>query len=398
MDAADEAHTIGNQVRQVRKSRRKSLRVVAGLTGISTTKLWRIEHGQYVPNLVEIAVLAKALQSTPSKLTRLPVPAPANGRTDAAEHAIELALSAVSQDLPGGQVLPAEVLQSRVLATVDALCRCDQNHAVSTALPGLIRDLHTSIAAGHDVGELLPLVALLHTQVTVPWLRLAGAPLGLCRLALALGQRAAQDHDTPAPLGLVAVSSARVAMAQGSLDLAQASLDAVTVPTTTPELMQLAGFGALRASLVAAAGNRQADTDAALEYAAELAESIGEGNAYGLGFGPAAVGFFRMAGLVEATDYQGAVRIAQSLTPDAHAYPSSRAFYWVYYARALARVRRRREDAVRALLRAESISPQSVLRNPITRELIPELLARVPRDSPAGRELVELAYRAHLPV
>lgn len=398
MDAADEARTIGKRVRQVRESRRKTLRVLAGLAGMSTTRLWRIEHGEYAPNLVEISALAEALQIAPSKLTRLPVPAPANGHTDAAEYALELALSAVSQDLPGGQVLPVAVLRSRVLATVDALCRCDQNHAVSTALSGLIRDLHSSIAAGRDVGELLPLAVLLHTQVTVPWLRLAGAPLALCTLALALARRAAQDHDSAAPLGLVAVSSARVALAQGSLDLAQASLNAITVPTTTPELMQVAGFAALRASVVAAVDNRQADTGAALEYAAELAERTGEGNAYGLGFGPLNVGLYRMSGLVEAGDYEQAVLIAESLNPEAHVNRSRHTDYWADYGRALARVRGRREHAVMALRRAELISPHRVLRDSITRGVIAELLPRVPRDSSAGRELVEMAYRARLPM
>lgn len=87
------------------------------------------------------------------------------------------------------------------MTTVAALCHCDQNRMVSTVLAGLIRDLHTSIASGREAAELLPLAALLHTQVTVPWLRLVGAPL-----ALMLARKAAQEHETPAPMGLVTVS------------------------------------------------------------------------------------------------------------------------------------------------------------------------------------------------
>ncbi len=46
MDAED-ARTIGRRLRQIRDARRKSLRVVAGLAGMSKTKLWRIEHGEH---------------------------------------------------------------------------------------------------------------------------------------------------------------------------------------------------------------------------------------------------------------------------------------------------------------------------------------------------------------
>jgi len=38
------------------------------------------------------------------------------------------------------------------------------------ALPELIRDLHTTLAVGRDLGILLPLGVLLHMQVTRIWL------------------------------------------------------------------------------------------------------------------------------------------------------------------------------------------------------------------------------------
>ncbi|MDQ3152862.1 MAG: hypothetical protein M3R63_14500, partial [Actinomycetota bacterium] len=132
--------------------------------------------------------LAYALEVAPSELTRLPIPAPANGETDAAVQAVRLALTAVSYDMPGGQALPVAALQARVTAMIDALCRCEREREVGAALPGLIRDLHTSIAAGHDVPELLELAAWLHTQATVSWLRLAGASLDLRSQAVMLAR------------------------------------------------------------------------------------------------------------------------------------------------------------------------------------------------------------------
>jgi transcriptional regulator with XRE-family HTH domain len=270
---------MGRRVRQIRSAQDKSLAVVAGLAGISEGHLSRIERGERALDSRSLIVaLANALQVAPRELTRLPVPTPANGHTDSTVEAARLALMAVSSDLPGGQVLPVEVLRARVTSVVDALCRCDREGEVGAALPKLIRDLHTRIAAGRDTVDLLPLAAWLHTQSTVPWLRLAGAPMDLCSLTLMLARQAAQEHGAPAPLGLVAASTARVMISEGALDLAQAAMDAVSVPASTPETMQLTGFLALRRSMVAAHDERPADVDAALTYATEVAQRTGEGN------------------------------------------------------------------------------------------------------------------------
>lgn len=49
-------------------------------------------------------------------------------------------------------------------------------------------------------------------------------------------------------------------------------------------------------------------------------------------------------------------------------------------------MRRRQDDAVRALRRAELILPHRVQRDPFARELLAELLTRAKRDA-IGREL-----------
>ncbi len=393
---AEHARTVGMRLWRLRDDRGKSLRVVAELAGMSTATLWRIEQGKRaLASQGEVVALANALQIAPDELTRLPVPAPANGHTDSTIAAVDRALMAVSHDLPDGQVLPMEALRSRVTATVDALCRCDQEREVGAALPGLIRDLHTSIASGREVAELLPLAAWLHTQATVSWLRLAGASVDLCGQAVMLARQAAQEHGTAAPMGLVAAAGAGVALAKGAFDIAQAGLDAVSMPTNSPETTQLAGFLSLRRSVVAAADKRRGDVEAPLAYAGELAARTGESNAYGLGFGPNNVGRFRMVGLLEVEDYEQAVSVAESLNPGVQDQVRQ-AYYWCDYGRALARLRGRHEDAVTAFRRAELISPHRVLRDPLTREMLGELLLRTRRDSPAGRELRGMARRAKL--
>jgi transcriptional regulator with XRE-family HTH domain len=236
VDVGD-ARTIGRRLYQIRKSRGKSLRVVAGLAGMSTTQLWRIEHGERaLDSLSEIVALADALQIAPSELMRLPVPAPANGETDSAINAVFLALMAARRSRAGGQVLPVEALRTRVVATVDAHCHCDRGGEVGAVLPSLIRDLHTSIAAGRDVAELLDLAVLLHSNATVGWLRVvAPAAIELREMAAELAFRAAEQRETPEARGLAVWGGLYVMVTAGAVDLARAELDSASVPTRTPE-------------------------------------------------------------------------------------------------------------------------------------------------------------------
>ncbi|HEX8759488.1 MAG TPA: hypothetical protein VF734_05825 [Pseudonocardiaceae bacterium] len=61
----------------------------------------------------------------------------------------------------------------------------------------------------------------------------------------------------------------------GAVDLAHAELNAVTVPTTTPESTQLAGMLALCHAFLAMAESRPEDVAAPLELATELADRTG---------------------------------------------------------------------------------------------------------------------------
>ncbi|MGH3899457.1 MAG: XRE family transcriptional regulator, partial [Pseudonocardiaceae bacterium] len=327
-----------------------------------------------------------------------PVPAPANGKTDAAVEAVRSAVTAATRNRPGGLVLPVAVLRDRVSATLNAHYGCNADSKVGAALPALIRDLHTSIAAGRDVAELLDLAVLLHAAATVGWLRVAGAPLDLRSEASLLALRAAQDRDTPTALGLATWGGVSTMVTGGEFGLAQAELDAVTVPTNTPESIQLAGTLALCRSYVASADSRPGDMDAPLQVAAELAERTGEGNAYWLGFGPQSVGQYHMAVAREARDHERVVSIAEALRPEVHAHRLRQAMYWVNYGLALPKLRGRSDDAVWAFRRAEVISPHHIHRDPFVREALAGLVPRTPRDSPAGRELRRMAYRAGLPV
>ena len=76
--------------------------------------LQRIETGERAPTLSDIVALAGALEIAPSELTKLPVPAPANGHTDSTTEAVRLTLDAIEANHPGGLVLPVTALRDQV--------------------------------------------------------------------------------------------------------------------------------------------------------------------------------------------------------------------------------------------------------------------------------------------
>jgi transcriptional regulator with XRE-family HTH domain len=211
---AEEARTIGWRLRRIRDDRGKSLQVIAGLAGMSTSTLHRIEHGQRPVTLTEIVALANALKIAPSELTRLPVPAPANGHTDSTTEAIRLTLDAIDADRPNGLVLPVAVLRDQV-TQVHAQLRACQFTEVTTDLPGLIHNLHTTLATGTDHAELLDLAVSLHVHITRQWLVHAAAPTDLVRRTAFLARRLAQERDEVTTLAVAEFAVADVLLAGG---------------------------------------------------------------------------------------------------------------------------------------------------------------------------------------
>ncbi|MGH3865125.1 MAG: helix-turn-helix domain-containing protein [Pseudonocardiaceae bacterium] len=399
MDVDDDARTIGQRVRQVRNSRGKSLRVVAGLAGIGKSQLSEIERGEHIPSLKQIVALANALEIAPSELTRLPLPAPANGHTDSTTEAVRLALDAIDADRPGGLVLPAAALADQV-ARIHRQRRACQFAEVATDLPGLIRNLHTTLATGADHGELLDLAVYLHVHVTRLWLTHAGAPADLLRRTIFLARRLAQERDEATTLGVASFGVVDVLLTGGAFPLGQAELDSLTLPPTTADTAGLVGLVTAAHAVAAALDDRPGDVAAPMEAAAELAGrfgATGDTDSLGFLFGPTDVGVYRMWLALEAGEPDQAVSVARDVDPERHPFTTMQALYWVDYGRALARLRGRRDDAVMALRTAEDLFPTMVRRDPIVREVIAELLTRARRDT-VGRELRGMAYRAGLPV
>lgn len=385
--------TIGQRVRLLRRSRGKSLEVVAGLAGISPSYLSRLESGERsLDRRSLIVALANALQVSPMELTSMPVPAPGDGAADAAIDRVRGALQAVTMGVPGGAVQPVEQLSARMHAVLAG--KQQLRHAeVGLALPALIRDLHTTLADGRGDTELLRLSPVFHQQAVAGYLHAVGAPGDLCWQAATLGRDAAERLAEPIPLGFAAWGTANSLLQWSGLDLATEALRGAPDPTGEDELD---GMLALTRSLVAAATGHPADVDPLLDHAADLAERTGEGDYGYMTFGPTNVTLWRLSVALERGDHEHAAELADGVDPQQIRAPKRAASFWVNRGRALAQVRRR-DEAVLSLRRAEKVSPDAISRNPVAQSLLGELIVRAKQDA-VGRELRGMAYRAGLPV
>lgn len=391
------ASDIGHRLRQIRHARGKSLAVIAGLAGISTSYLSRLESGARALDRRSLIVdLANALEVAPSEISGPGVVSPGQFEEDRSLNAVRLALLAASMNDPRGEIVPIQVLSSRATALLEAQREC-RYAEVGAKLPALIRDLHTTLDAGRDVEPVLRLLALVHVQGTQAWLTDVGANMDLAWQAVTLAQQAAARTDDPLSHAVNAFGTAFGLMGAGAFDLASQALSVPALGTKTKEAMEATGMLALTSSLTAAASGNETEREAALEYAADLAAHTGEGNTLWFGFGPSNVGVWRMSVALEAGDHADAARIAATVTPEALPSATRRSAYWREYGRALAHLPRRYEEAVVMLRRAEQISPARIQRHPFMRSIIAELLTKAKRDS-VGRELRAMAYRAGLPV
>ncbi|MCP3805360.1 helix-turn-helix domain-containing protein [Allokutzneria sp. A3M-2-11 16] len=387
---------MGARLRQIRQARRKSLKAVAELAGISEGYLSRLETGERALDRRSLILdLANALEVAPSEITGSPIATLGELAEDQSLGPVRLALLAVSMGEPQGQVLPVEALSARATGLLDAQREC-RYAAVGEELPALIRDLHASLAAKREVKQLLRLATLVHVQGTQAWLMDIGANMDLGWQAATLAKSAAEELDEPVAHAVSAFGTGFGLLGAGAFSLAKRTLTAPEIGTRTAEEMQLSGMLALAKSLTAAAEKNESERASALEHAAELAEWTGEGNALWFGFGPSNVGVWRMSVALEAGEYAAAAKVAKTVNPEALASPTRKAAYWREYGRALARLPKQQDAAVMMLRKAELISPARIHRHPFMRSVLSELLTRA-KQGAVRRELRGMAFRAGLP-
>jgi hypothetical protein len=267
-------------------------------------------------------------------------------------------------------------------------------------LPGLIRNLHTTLNTGTDHAELLDLAVYLHVHVTRKWLEHASAPTDLQRRVVFLTRRLAQERNEVSTLALAGVAVFDTLYRGGGFETGRAALHAIAPPPTTADTAGLVGVLTEAHAVMAALDGRPGDAAAAMDATTNLAErfgATGEIGSFGYLYTPVDAAMTRMWLALEADDPDRSLSVAENVHPEQHPFTVSQAHYWILNGRGLAQLRNRRDDAVWALRTAEDIFPARVRRDPIVRDVIATLLPGAGRDA-VGAELRGIAYRVGLPV
>ncbi|HEU0128113.1 MAG TPA: hypothetical protein VFQ48_05850, partial [Pseudonocardiaceae bacterium] len=339
--------------------------------------------------------LADALEIAPGDLVRLPLPAPANGHTDATTKAVQRALNAIESDEPNGLVLSMAVLREQV-AQIHAQLRVCRFADVATDLPGLIRNLHTTLATGTHHAQLLDLAVYLHVHITRMWLIRAGASDDLKHRTVFLARRLAHERDDVTTLAIAGLNVADSLMHSGDFDESRAVLNSITLPPTTPETAGLVAYLTVTHAKAAVLQSRPEDGAAPMDAAAELAErfgATGQPDSRGFLFSPISAAIDRSWLALENNEPDQAVRFARQADPRQAPFPINQTYWWINYGWALSKLSGRQDDAVRALRTAERIFPTATLRNQAVRETLGELLTQGSART-MGVELRGMAYRA----
>ncbi|HYZ08364.1 MAG TPA: helix-turn-helix transcriptional regulator [Pseudonocardiaceae bacterium] len=396
----DQARTIGRRLREVRYWRRKSLRAVAELAGLSESYLSRLERGERpVERRSTLEALAAALEVAPGELTgsHKLVVGEGMGEVHAAVVALRVALADNSLDDPADDVARPWPELAADLHRVNNDLRPRADHAaLGLVLPDLIADLQATAAVDPDHRN-DALVGLLDVYAAAV---VALKHLGESDLAAvaALHARAVADEvGSPAHTALAEwVRALAVSSPARERSLTQANRAAERVQPVVGSdgaAAEMYGMLHLMCALNAAALNRYGESADHEAEAADVAARVGTGTNFGhTCFGEPNYRFWQVTLAVERGEGGKVAEIARDVDPTAVASPSRRAGFYTDLGRGLATDRGRCGDAVAALRTAEQLAPQRVRANPYVRETVTDLLRRARRDA-EGRELRGLAYR-----
>lgn len=393
---------IGARLRQIRESRRMSIRAVAELAGRSHAWLSLIERGmRSLERRSDIDALAAALQVSPTDLLQQPYTPVDRADSEAQAHMEAVRVALVSTDLryPGAVEAPAP-LRHTVLAAEAAragLYRRGDVAAAVTALPELLTTLHSYAGQGPEDQRRDALGALVETCCTgVSAAKVLGYP-DLAWISAERGRQAAYMLDDPALIGLADfyMSYALRPYSVAAVNTTRALDTIESAVGGDQRAMQVYGMLHMMAAFGAAVTGRDDDMNSHLAEADNLAGRTGDTKDWELYFGPTNISIWRVTMAVERGEGGLAQRIGGDLNTDAVSR-RRRADYYIDLARAYGQDRRDPE-ALRCLRRAEELMPQKVHHDPFTRQLIGDMYRRARRRT-GTPDLRSLAARVGVDV
>lgn len=393
----------GQRIARARRRRGLSQAVLAGLVGRSESWLSQVERGKR--GIDSHRVLTRLAEILRVDVTVIAGPAAASTN---AEHGYP-AVPPIEQAMLGygmhGQVVSGRsrrpsstsYLRARARAAYQAY-QATRYDATGRLLPGLIHDVE---AASQSSARGIPAVCEVRALVydtAAALLNRVGEPF----LAWAAADRAMSAAAYSGEPLLAAMGAWRLSYIVTSrkypreaLDLAMGAADALQRTMRSPSPEQLSVYGALHlAAATAAAAAQDGDTATALLATARgIADQTGDANHMGTAFGHVNVSIHAISASLRLGDPKTAVQAGETLNPGSipRELVGRRTQVNLDLARAYA-MRRQDAAAVNLLLAAERLSPQLVRYDPITQQVLVELLRREHR--PSTPELRPLASRA----
>ena len=395
----------GQRIAQARRRRGLSQAVLAGLVGRSESWLSQVERGKRgIDSHSVLTRLAEILRVDIAEITGAE-----SGTTDT-EHnypAASLIEQAMMGYSPPGQATPGQSgwhaklshLRARARAAYQAY-QATRYDATGRLLPGLIRDIE---AASQITAAGTPAVCEVRALVydtAAALLNRVGEPF----LAWAAADRAMSAATYSGEPLLAAVGAWRLSYIvtsrqhpQEALDLAMSAAGALqrAMRSSSPEHLSVYGALHLAAATAAAAAQDWDTTTTLLATARGVADRTGDANHMGTAFGHVNVSIHAISASLRLGDPKAAVQAGEALDPASIpiGLVGRRTQVNLDLARAYA-MRRQDAAAVNLLLAAERLSPQLVRYDPITRDVLADLLRREHR--PSTPELRPLARRAGL--
>lgn len=392
---------LGRRIAQARKRRGLSQPELARLIDRSVAWVSQVERG--VRKVDRMSVLEKVAEALNVPLSELAAEAPVvAATTEEAPGTAELRLV-----LSGAHSLRAMLHPAPAPSAAELEPRVNRAWKLThesryTELANLLRDLIPTLesaarsAPAERQAELFQLLATAYQacSAALAKLREPEAAWTAADRAVTAAERAGDPLLMAAGvfrLGFVFLGARYLDQAEESARTAAEALRPLA-EDGRPEAMSLWGGLTLQRAVAAA---RRNDADAAYRHLAEareIAERLGEGrNDYHTEFGPANVALHEVAVAVELGDAGRALRVGAAVDTS-RLSPERQARFQIDLARAHAQ-RRQIDQAVAALLAAESIAPEQLRNHRITRQLVSDLLTM---QDPPSSELRELAERARM--
>jgi len=391
---ADEASSIGQRLRMIRRRRGMGLTVAAGLAGISKAYLSMLERGERGFNrrgLLED--LAEAIGCAVADLTGQPYLPPDRATAEAMTSVpgIELAMcDCALDDVPD---IPARPLAELVELARQANSSCDETRyaLAGREFGAVLGELHVHAATGNSDTRRIALAALVEACIAASGTVRA---LGHGALAVILARRgydAAEQLGDPALAGFAAMQRSGALIRVGARHRAATVLgDALLTvePAADPAAAdnapaQAAGMLHLASAQLSSREQRDGDADAHLVQAAELARYTGECNDLNFHFGAGNVAAWSVAiGVELGRGPEAAERIIPDVPQLAAVLSSADRRSGLHFdiARGWAQAGGDRDsEAIRYLDAAERIAPTRIRNDPIARDLVLTLDRRATR-------------------